>query len=274
MGSARGAVNLAARLAGAVGGWALVPDYRLSPEHAFPAALDDVATVHSWLMRRYDPARVVISGECAGGGSPSASRSVCATRVTPFRTWCTSCHRSPISPRRAPTHDRTRHRIPGSPPTGCGFWPRPTSTGRTPRTRRSPPPRPIHGLPPLLIQAAAGETLAGDARRLAERARAAGVDVTLELVQDTVHSFVLFEFLPESGAALNQLAALLHNAAARSASTAGGRKNARSAGRAPRPRCGPPSRRSWPSCWPCSCTQCRRRGSQRAGRRRAVPGPR
>ena len=39
--------------------------------------------------------------------------------------------------------------------------------------------------------------------------------MTLELVQDTVHSFVLFEFLPESGAALNQLAALLHSAAAR-----------------------------------------------------------
>ena len=56
----------------------------------------------------------------------------------------------------------------------------------------------LRGLPPLLIQAAEDEALRDDATRLAEVADAAGVPVTLELVPDTVHSFVLFDFLPET----------------------------------------------------------------------------
>jgi salicylate hydroxylase len=65
----------------------------------------------------------------------------------------------------------------------------------------------LQGLPPLLIQAAAGEALADDARGLTAAAEAAGVDDTLELVEDSVHSFVLFDFLPETSAALEALAA-------------------------------------------------------------------
>jgi acetyl esterase/lipase len=65
----------------------------------------------------------------------------------------------------------------------------------------------LQGLPPLLIQAAAGEALADDARGLAAAAEVAGVDVTLELVEDCVHSFVLFDFLPETEAALEALSA-------------------------------------------------------------------
>ena len=59
----------------------------------------------------------------------------------------------------------------------------------------------------MLVQAAAGEALADDARTLAAAAEAAGVDVTLELEDDSVHSFVLFDFLPETERALGQLAA-------------------------------------------------------------------
>jgi acetyl esterase/lipase len=70
----------------------------------------------------------------------------------------------------------------------------------------------LRGLPSMLVQAAADEALADDAVALARAAGDAGVDVTLELVPDSVHSFVLFDFLPEAGAALEQLAA--HAAAA------------------------------------------------------------
>ena len=68
MGSAEGAIDLASRLAETIGGWALVPDYRLAPEHAYPAALDDVAAVYGWLAREHGAERIVVSGECAGGG--------------------------------------------------------------------------------------------------------------------------------------------------------------------------------------------------------------
>ena len=59
----------------------------------------------------------------------------------------------------------------------------------------------------MVIEAAAGEALADDAARLARAAQDAGVDVALELTDDSVHSFVLFEFLPEARAALERLAA-------------------------------------------------------------------
>ena len=64
MGSAHTAIELAARLAQVVGGWALVPDYRLAPEHPYPAALDDVVAVYGWLAREYGVDRCVVSGEC------------------------------------------------------------------------------------------------------------------------------------------------------------------------------------------------------------------
>ena len=59
-----------ARLAQAVSARALVPDYRLAPEHRFPCAVDDVVTVYHWLMAeaKADPARVVVAGDSAGGG--------------------------------------------------------------------------------------------------------------------------------------------------------------------------------------------------------------
>ena len=65
----------------------------------------------------------------------------------------------------------------------------------------------LRGLPPLLIQAADSEALRDDASRLAEIANEDGVQVTLEFVPDSVHSFVLFDFLPETKSALAQFAA-------------------------------------------------------------------
>jgi salicylate hydroxylase len=68
MGSAELSAPLAGRLAEAVGGWSLVPDYRLAPEHPFPAALHDVLAAYHWLARQYPQAPIIVSVECTGGG--------------------------------------------------------------------------------------------------------------------------------------------------------------------------------------------------------------
>jgi len=81
-------------------------------------------------------------------------------------------------------------------------------------TQGDDPAAPLHSplhadlskLPPLLVFAAADEALAGDARALVARARAAGVAATLTLVTDSVHSFALFDFLSETRAALDTIA--------------------------------------------------------------------
>jgi len=199
MGSARGAAPLAGRQARALGGWALVPEYRLAPEYPFPAALEDVLAAYRTVADR----RVVVTGECAGGGL-AISLAVAARDeglplpaaidvVSPF---CDLELRSPSiddAATRDPWLTRQRLRqmaasyIHGADPAD---------------PRISPLHADLRGLPPLMIRAAATEALADDARRLADAARAAGVDVELELVEDSVHSFVLFDFLPEAGEAV------------------------------------------------------------------------
>jgi salicylate hydroxylase len=56
----------------------------------------------------------------------------------------------------------------------------------------------LGGLPPLFLSAVEGEVLESDTTRLASKAKAAGVDVTLEMIEDSVHVFALFPFLPET----------------------------------------------------------------------------
>jgi acetyl esterase/lipase len=77
---------------------------------------------------------------------------------------------------------------------------------------RHPLAAPLHadlrGLPPLLVQAGGAETLLDDARRIAERAREAGVGVTLDVEDDMIHAFHVFApFLPRGQAAIDRAGA-------------------------------------------------------------------
>jgi salicylate hydroxylase len=206
LGCARSAVGLAGRLAEAVGGTALVVDYRLSPEHAYPAALEDALTAYRFLLADQggDPRRITVSGEDAGGGL--AISLACSLRdageplpaaiytVSPFcdltlTTPSIDTAADPWLNRDLLTHFAASY-IQATDPTDPLVTPLHADLG---------------GLPPLLIQAAEGEALADQARQLAAKARQDGVEVDLTLVPDTVHSFVLFDFLPETTTALEQL---------------------------------------------------------------------
>lgn len=69
LGSARAYRGFAARLAAVVGAEAVVPDYRLSPEHPYPAALEDVIAVYRGLLDTgHDPTSIIVVGDSAGGG--------------------------------------------------------------------------------------------------------------------------------------------------------------------------------------------------------------
>jgi salicylate hydroxylase len=211
MGSAELSAPLAGRLAAAAGGWSLVPDYRLAPEHPFPAALDDALAAYRWLTRQYPKAPVIVSGECAGGGlalalalalrdsgDPATRMPAGVHVVSPFCDLAASA--DDLGP--AADTDPWFNRITLIQLAACYL--RDADPGQA---LLSPSRADLSGLPPLLIQAAEPEALFASAERLASRAREDGVPVTFSPVADSVHSFILFDFLPEADRALTEFAA-------------------------------------------------------------------
>ena len=209
MGSAELSAPFAGRLAEAVGGWSLVPDYRLAPEHPFPAALHDALAAYRWLAREYPRAPIIVSGECAGGGLALslalALRDEQGVRmpagihvVSPFCDLALAAEH----PGPGAVTDPWFNRITLIQLAACYLHD--TDPGQA---LVSPVRADLSGLPPLLIQAAEPEALFSTAERLAEQARGAGVPVTFSPAADSVHSFILFDFLPEADRALAEFAA-------------------------------------------------------------------
>ncbi|MEV5848704.1 alpha/beta hydrolase fold domain-containing protein [Streptomyces sp. NPDC051985] len=208
LGSAAGSVGLASRLARETGGSVVVPDYRLAPEHPYPTAVEDaVASYDALLGRGVDPATVLISGESAGGGlavalamrlrdlgrpMPAGIVAMCpmGDLAVTGESVDTAAGVDPISTRTFLTQMATSY-LQGSNP-------------------RAPLASPVYGdyqgLPPLLIQVGENEALYSDATRMADAARRDGVEVELDAYPDTVHVFQMFDFLPESSAALERTA--------------------------------------------------------------------
>lgn len=206
VGSAAGATEYAARLSRASGAAVLVVDYRLAPEHPFPAAVEDAATAYAWLARRHD-GPIIVSGESAGAG-------LAVTLGTGIRD--AGLHRPPaafflMSPYAdlaigGDSIDPARGRDPLADRDLLIALSGAYLQGADPADPRASP---IHadlaGLAPMRICCSAIEALRSDAERLHAAAIGAGVKATLEIVPDTLHIFALFPDLPEASAWVGQL---------------------------------------------------------------------
>lgn len=192
----------------------LTIDYRLTPEHPFPAALDDTRMAYEWLLADgLAPEAIVLVGDSAGGnlalalliqlrdlGRPLPRAAVCLSPATDLTlsgdTWTLNARRDLLlNPEKIRAAiDLYLH-------------------GTDPRAPlASPLYAELNGLPPLLILVGSEERLLSDAQRLAEKARAAGVAVTLEVWEGMQHGWhILHGFLPEGRRALDRIGAFIQD---------------------------------------------------------------
>ncbi len=186
IGSAEGSLEYASRLATAVGGDCFTVDYRLAPENAYPAALDDAVAAYRGLLRRGVPAsRIILSGESSGGGLALAAALALKVAgaelpggiiaVCPFTDLMLRGESILKFDGEDPAVNRDM--LAGF---GASYF-----RGHEPTDPLvSPLYGDLSGLPPLYLTAVNGEVLQSDLVRLEEKARAAGVQVTSKMVDD------------------------------------------------------------------------------------------
>lgn len=210
---------LAAHISAAAGCAVFLPDYRLAPEHPFPAGLEDCVQAFEGLLRTgpqgASPARdTFIAGDSAGGGLTLSAMLVLRDRGLPLPNAAV-----PISPFADMTlsGESVRSQEETDPIMHPRCLPDFVALYMGEADLRDPLASPIfadyRGLPPLLIQVGEFEVIRDDAVRVAEKARADGVDATLEVWEGMFHVFQSHEpLLPEAREAIEHIGTFIRGA--------------------------------------------------------------
>jgi len=197
------------RLARATQSRLLSVGYRLAPEHPFPAALDDAVSSYHWLLDQgISPSRIAIVGDSAGGGlalsmviairdagTPTPAAIVAIGPSTDLAKEGASmkerAHLDPIVTYESSMAHALRYVGP---------------KGNLKHPLASPLYADLGGLPPLLIMVGTHEALFDDSTRFAAKARAAGVEVQLDIWEEMIHVWPFFaDILPEGRQAIDKI---------------------------------------------------------------------
>jgi len=203
LGSAASSVGFASDLARRAGMTAITVDYRLAPEHPYPAALQDVTAAYQALLERErDGAHIVFSGESAGGNL--ALELLVAARQQGLAMPAAAALFSPMTDLTVTGDSYTTKADVDPNITAAAIQTRTNDyldgTGTDPGDPLvSPIFADLTGLPPLLIQAGSHEVLLDDATRLAARAAADNVAVTLDITAGVAHVFQAFSAVLDEG---------------------------------------------------------------------------
>jgi epsilon-lactone hydrolase len=183
-------------------------DYRLAPEHPFPAAVEDAVTAYRWLLASgVDPASVAFAGDSAGGGLALAA--LVAVRDCGHPLPRAAVGLSPWTDL-ALTGESLRTRAKADVMLQPSGMPETAALYLAGQDPRHPHASPLYarwdGLPPILLQVGDAEVLLDDSTRLAAKARAAGVDVTLEVWDEMPHVWHAWAgLLPEADQAIGRV---------------------------------------------------------------------
>ncbi len=211
IGSAFGYRPLGGALALAADTGVLMPDYRLAPEHPFPAAVEDAVAAYEWMLSGgVEPERMTVSGDSSGGGLAVSVLLTLKERGLPqpgsavlMCPWVDLAHDLEQNPDTQGYADAYLAGHPADDPVA------------------SPLRADLSGLPPLLIQGATGDKHLQNCKELAEHARRHGVDAALELYPVDAHVFQLFwSFLPEAAEAIEAAGRFVRDGGAATAGAA------------------------------------------------------
>ena len=187
---------------------ALLFGYRLAPEHPFPGALEDSVAAYRWLLGQgAPPSHIVFIGDSAGGGLALATLIALRDQGIPLPAAAVAL--SPWTDLKC-TGESLRTRAKVDPLSWAESWTVFSKYYVADNDPGNPWISPIygdlHGLPPILIYVGEHEVLLDDSTRFAEKAKNAGLDVTLRVGEGMVHCFpVLAPLFPEAKQAMNEI---------------------------------------------------------------------
>lgn len=182
------------------------PDYRLAPEHPFPAGLEDAVSAYCDLLQEHGPQQLVIAGDSAGGGLCAALLLTLRERRVPLPAAAVLF--SPFLDLAATGESILRNSARCA-MFGADMFGRAAGFYVGDRDKRDPLASPLyadlHDLPPLLIHVGEDETLLDDSRRFAAKAQQAGIEVALKIWPAVPHVWPLFSrWVPEGRASLQE----------------------------------------------------------------------
>lgn len=198
-----------ARLCRGTGATAYLPDYRLAPEHPFPAGVNDCLEAYRWLLQQpgVDPQRLVIAGDSAGGSlvlttlmqarDQGLPLPACAAVLSPF---------ADATGGGSSFKDNAERDVIFTPEALDAMlnWYLPDSAEAS-NPLVSPVLGNLAGLPPILLQVGEPEMIRDDAVRCAEKLLEAGGVAELQVWDDMPHVFQAFPWLPEGNQALQKI---------------------------------------------------------------------
>jgi epsilon-lactone hydrolase len=198
--------HITAAISQAAGASVLALNYRLAPEHPFPAAIDDAVAAYEWLLQQgVNPRQLVIAGDSAGGGLTVATLLTLRDKgiALPAAGVCIS----PWTDLTNSSESYARVADPMLTKAELDMFAQGYLQGQDAKNPlASPVFADLQGLPPLLIQVGTQEHLYDDSLLLDANAKAAGVDTTLEVWDEMIHVWHYFHpMLKEGRDAINRI---------------------------------------------------------------------